>query len=325
MNKVYNKNGTRIREAFDKDASWLASAFNNYTDEYPFMMVFQDASSGTDSGYDLTSGRGNTYVLRTMVDLLSDGNLQSLCYDYDNNKYYRFDASTTVIIYDSSLVKEGTITMPSSAGHNNDACFHNGLVYLPGGNFFDATVEEGTKIYIWNPTTNTVTTIQVQGIVQPANGSTRIIAGACEKSRTENKLYLVCQDCTSNELVHLPDDKLSVYELDLGTNTATLMAEYPWECVYLQGATFYDGIIYVACNTQTTGSAGNYKGVTIKVIRTDIWSLIDELICEGVFEPEGMDVVPADGGYEIEVGLGHYGTISLALRFTAPYATIKDN
>lgn len=320
MNKAYKIDGQRLFQGFNADSDSLLNSFDNYTNEYPFLFLNPDSSAGTDSGYALTSQRGNFYVLRTMVNLLSEGNLQSFCYDYANEKYYMFNASTTVRIYNSSFVKESTVTLQSNAGHNNDACFHDGLVYLPGGNFFEATVSEGTRIYIWNPTLNTVSIAQVQGIVQPSSGSTRIIAGACEISRSENKLYLVCQDCTSNELVHHPDDKLSIYEYDIETNTATLKAEFPWDCVYLQGATYYDGILYAACNTQTTGSAGNYKGVTIKVIRTDIWSLIDELICDGNFEPEGMDVVPADGGYELEVGLGHYGTISLALRFTAPYS-----
>lgn len=320
MNKAYKKDGERLLQGFDVDALYLLNSFDNYTNEYPFLVLNPDSSTGTDSGYALTSQRGDSYVLRTMIDTLSDGSLQSFCYDYNNDKYYRFDASTTVIVYDSSFTKEGTITLPSNAGHNNDACFHNGLFYLPGGNFFEATISEGTRIYVWNPTLNTVSIVQVQGIVQPSNGSTRIIAGACEISRSENKLYLVCQDCTSNELVHHPDDKLSVYEYDIETNTATLKAEFPWDCVYLQGASFFDGILYAACNTQTTGSASNYKGVTVKVIRTDIWDLVDELICEGVFEPEGMDIVPADGGYEIEMGLGHWGTIALALRFTAPYS-----
>lgn len=316
MNKAYKKNGIRIREAFDKDALWLSSAFDNYTDEYPFVDIIPDDSTGTDSGYDLTSERGITYVLRTMVDLSNDGySLQSFCYNYNDGNYYRFDASTTVVVYDSFFNQLRTITTPSSIGHGNDACYYNGSFYLPNTH----------SVIEWSPTENTVETMPINGIVQPTNGSERTCDALCLIERTLEEIFLICRDKRSGDISHQDGDMMSVYRYNLETHDATLMYETPWDCVYIQGAAYYKGILYVACNTQTTGSASNYKGITVKVIRTDIWSLIDELICEGVFEPEGMDVVSTGEGQEIEMGIGHYTGLRLITRFTAPYATIECN
>ena len=182
-----------------------------------------------------------------------------------------------------------------------------------------ATVTEGNKLYVWDISANTISAINVSGIVQPSNGSTRNIWGVCQTRRNSGRLYLVCIDVTSSELVHDANDKLSVYEYNIGTGSCVLVAELPWDCVYVQGATCHEGILYVACNTQTTGQASNYKGITIKAIRTDTWGLIDELTVSGNFEPQGMDVFPADGTFELSVGMGHWGTMRQATRFTAPY------
>ena len=296
----------------------LSQAYNiNGNELFETLVINTDSSTGTSTGYSLESDlTGNDYVLRFMVEFvpISD-TLQSFCYDPDNELFYKFNSSTTVKVYDSSMDYIESITLPSSAGHNNDACYYNGNIYFPN--------HDTTTLYVWNIANNTVSTISVSGISQPPNGSTRQIDALCETSRNSGEFYLVCRDVYTNELVHQSDDKLSVYSYNLATGNATLMGEYPWDCVYVQGATLLDGVLYVACNTQTTGSASNYTGITVKAIRTDSWTYIDTLTVSGNFEPEGMDTVPIGTGYELMMGIGKYRTISEEVRFTAPYSLVE--
>lgn len=312
LQAVHKIDGTQLIDCYDIDGTGLL--LNLATNA--------DSSTGTSTGYSLTSDKTeNEYVLRQVVnfrDVATGNSLQSFVYNYDNQTYYKLDASKTVYVFDSSLSLTGSVTLPSDAGHNNDACYYDGKIYLPSG-YFGASAANGTKLFVWDIAQNTVTDVAVSGITQPQNGSTRVIVGVCETAPDSGKLYLVCQDCTGSELVHDADDKMAVYEYDIKSGTCTLQAEFPWDCVYVQGATAYAGILYVACNTQTTGTASNYKGITIKCIRTDTWAHFDTLTVEGTFEPEGMDVFPADGGQEIAVGMGHWGTMQQTARFTPPY------
>ena len=305
----YDVTGALLSQAYDIEANELfdGSQYN--------LNIIPDESSGTASGYTFAmQNSGNTYIMREVVDFSTDSYaLQSFCYDYDNNLYYKFDASTTVRVYSPAMQKINTITMPQSAGHNNDACYHNGSIYLPNDN------TPSSSIYVWNIANNTVQTISISGILQPSNGSNRGVEAICEKARGSGEFYLVCRDSWSDSLYHDTNDKLSVYLFDLSTGNAVLQAEFPWDCVFLQGATFLDGILYCACNTQTTGSAGNYVGITLKAIRTDTWVQLDSLISSGNYEPEGLDVIPQGNKQEIMMGMGKYMTISKIVRFTSPY------
>lgn len=309
-NNVYGSRGQKVFNAYDAEGVWRPEVYDIYKEPYTLITINPDNSVGTDSGYALEGRLGNTYIMRTMVNILPDGDAQAFAYNPDNGKYYRFAATTNVVYYDSSLAREGTITAPSSLGHTNGACYLGGLFYFPN--------LDPSNIITWSPTENVVGSLPIVGITQPTNGSSRNCDAVCRNGK--GGLYLICRDSRASELVHQNGDMLSVYDYDLETNEAVLVAEFPWDCVYIQGATMYDGILYVACNTQTTGAANNYKGATIKVIRTDTWTLIDELICEGDFEPEGADIVPTPQGDEIEVVFAHWGTLCLVLRFTPPYS-----
>lgn len=311
LQAVYKIDGTQLVDCYDIDGMGLLTLATN-----------TDSSTGTSTGYSLTSEETkNQYVLRQVInfrDVATGNSLQSFVYDYTNATYYKFDASTTVYVFNSSLALTGSVTLPSSAGHNNDGCYHDGKIYLPSG-YHGVGATDGTKLFVWSISQNTVATMAVNGIVQPQNGSTRFIAGVCETERNSGKLYIACTDGKPSELEHDANDKLSIYEYDISSGVCTLKAEFPWDCVYLQGVTCYEGILYAACNTQTTGTASNYKGITIKCIRTDTWAHFDTLTVDGTFEPEGMDVFPANGVWEISVGMGHWGTMQQTARFTPPY------
>ncbi len=317
---IYNVNGQAINSAYDVNGTPLSQAYDIDGNELlESELISIDDSTGTASGYTLTSAEsGKSYVMRTMVDFWATRSyqMQSFGYDYDNGHYYCFNSSTTVLKYASDLSYVEAITLPSNAGHNNDTWYYDGKFYFPN--------HTTTELYVWNISANTVSTIPVSGIVQPQNGSSRRIDSICDTEARDGTAYLVCRDVYTTELVHQPDDKMSIYLYDIATGVATLLAELPWDCVYNQGCTCLNGILYVACNTQTTGSASNYKGITMKAVRTDTWQLVDELVYSGVVEPEGMDVVPADGTQQLQMGIAHWQSVSIATRFTAPYALRRE-
>jgi hypothetical protein len=205
-----------------------------------------------------------------------------------------------------------TVTMPQNAGHNNDGAYYDGKIYFPN--------LSPSEIFAWDIANNTVSSINISGINQPSNGSTRNCDALCVADEQNGIFYLVCRDVYTTDIDHQSDDKLSVYSCDISTGNCTLLAEFPWDCVYVQGSTLYEGILYVACNTQTTGSASNYRGITVKAIRTDTWGLIDNLTVSGNFEPEGMDTTPINNGCQIMMGIGKYNVMSQAVRFTPPYS-----
>jgi hypothetical protein len=123
----------------------------------------------------------------------------------------------------------------------------------------------------------------------------------------------------NSDIDHQDGDKLAIYLYDLESNVAILVAEYDWDGVYVQGCTCVNGILYVACNTATTGSASNYTGITLKVIDTLGWEMIDSLTCPGDFEPKGMDFVQTGSENYLCLGMAKHGNFSIAVMFRSPY------
>lgn len=266
-----------------------------------------------ESGYSFSSDKVGECNSVKLLDF-NAASLQSVGYDYENGHFYKFADNTTVLKFNEKLQQLATITLPSTAGHCNDACYYSGKFYL-------AEVDKTKDIlYEWNIQSNTVRAITLNGISNPSNGSVRYLAGVCEAERGTGKLYLVTQDrYGTSDIDHQDGDKMAVYLYDIANNTTSLIAEYDWDCVYVQGCTCVNGILYVACNTATTGAANNYKGITIKVFDTLGWQMIDEMSCAGNFEPEGMDFIQNGTENYLSVGIGHYGTIAIDVLFRAPY------
>lgn len=322
---IFSINGSALNSAYDYTGDVLFQAYDiNGNELLSEVVINDDSSTGTSSGYSLVASNSEkSYVLRMLANFNSPYQVcQAFCYNPDSQIYYKFDGSTSVKVYDTAMSLTNTITLASQPGHTNDSCYYNGKVIFPSG-YFGVALADATKLVFWDVSGTSISTVSVSGIEQPQNGSVRFIAGVCETARDIGKLYLVCQDATSNELVHAAGDKLSVYEYTISTGACVLKAEFPWDCVYIQGATTCDGILYVSCNTQTTGTASNYKGITLKAIRTDTWTLVDELTCSGSFEPEGMDTIPYGGGHELSIGMNKYNALSQVVRFTPPFSLVE--
>lgn len=303
-NVVYSTDNFRLMNAYDVEATAL---FDND------LITNDDNSTGTSTEYSFTSTEtSKNYVLRFVADFINDGyDYQSLCYNYDNGLYYKFEGNDTVKVYNSNMEKTQTISMPSSAGHNNDSLYYNGNIYFPNGN--------ASNLYVWNIEHNTVNSLPITGIVQPSTGSTRQVDAICNMPGLNGDFFLITRDVYTTDLTHQASDKLAIYRYSINSGVAELLGEITWDCVFIQGSAYYNGILYVACNTQTTGSASNYTGITLKVIRTDTWELVDELVASGNFEPEGLDIIPVDNTYEIMMGIARYSEISKAVRYTIPY------
>lgn len=324
---VYNISGANIgRNAYSISGERLVQAYdihgNPLFEDTPTARIetLPNQATGTDSGYSFwLSSRGYRYPLYDVVDFLSDSvSYQSFCYDEQNNVFYKFDASTTVKVYDSNFQKTGNITLPQLAGHTNDACYYDGRVYLNGG-------DEYSGIYEWDITLNSVSELPVNGIPSPTSAPKRINTALCNVPNEAGFLYMAYVDFQTDELTHDANDKLGIYKYNISTHDAELIADYPWDCVYSQGMEICDGVLYMACNSPTTGHPSNYTGITLKAFRVDTWSALQSLYLTGVVEPEGMCKYPYSDTSELMMGIAHYGTLAKATRFSIPYRLIQAN
>lgn len=323
---VYDLNGTNIGvNVYDIDGNLLSQAYdiqgNPLLPVHPSdqIEILPNRATGDSTGFSFwLYNPGYSYPLYEVVDFMSDSYaFQSFCYDPQNNLFYKFDATTTVRVYNSEFQKIGTITLPQSAGHTNDACYKDGKIYFPGDH-------DETNVYVWDIANNTVSVLPVYDLPDPPPSAEKVAACVCNVPDENGYLYLVYIDMLSNELNHNPNDKIEVYKYNLTTNTVALIASYPWDCVYAQGAEIYDGIMYIACNSPTTGAANNYTGITLKAIRLSDWAELPSLYAVGNFEPEGLSLYPYGANPELMIGVGKYAVYSMVARFSIPYRIINQ-
>lgn len=306
--------------AYDIDELRLQQAYD--INENPLIddvQILPNHSSGTDTGkyFQMTapSYRYPLYEVVNFMQVSTSQSYQSFGYNPDSNVFYKFDASTTVEVYNSSFQRTGSITLPQTAGHTGDNCYYNGKMYFPGD-------IESDGVFVWDIANNTVAILPVYGVTSPISPAQRIMGGICNVPDENGYLYLVYADRQPNAVDHASTDKMLVYKYDLSTYNATMMCELTWDCVYAQGSTIHGGILYTACNSPTTGTSGNYTGITLKAIRTDTWEQIPSIVATGIFEPEGLNVYPFGDNDELMMGVAKYGELAMATRFSAPYKLI---
>lgn len=265
--------------------------------------------------YGKTKIRNNRIAVQEFVDMLSRPNFQSFYVDTKKKAVYKLDAGREVIVYDLNGNEIGIITKPGDTGHDNDCCYDGKNLYISGG----TTDVNPIMLSKWNLEENSVVNIDLSSIPRHApNGSTTVLAGVCEKYHGSDELFLVCTDYYQG-IEHREDDKFYVYSYNKVSGGVNLLFSSKWDCVYVQGATCINNILYIACNTQTTGNPSNYKGITIKVIDMESYEVIDEIIFEGSFEPEGMDCTIENGVPILWLGVAKYMEICKIYKFVAPY------
>ncbi|WP_105211611.1 LysM peptidoglycan-binding domain-containing protein [Streptococcus suis] len=237
-------------------------------------------------------------VLNQVVDF---GQTKFQSFFEEDGKYYSLHdlATSPVTVYDSNgdiidqIYKEAT-------GHNNDVIVLGNEKYVTPG---------GTKLYVWNTDSNAVSTINLETIAQYGKDyNTRIdIGGIAQSTSDSNLLYLVGLDKHATSAIEREKGaNIIVFTYDKTTGKQELFLRDELDYIgLLQGATEYNGVLYLAQNTKTDNyNLSDYKGITIKAYDTATASHIDDVQIDGVMEAEGMQVVEReDGSSEIAFGL----------------------
>lgn len=265
----------------------------------------------------LRSSISKRYPLRDVADFGKEG-FQSCAIDKESGVFYKFgwfDNASKAIKYRLSDGKElERITKPDT-GHDNDAVFINGNVYIAGA---DTRTEDGARsLFKWNISSNTVDKLDTSFIASPNNGSWRCVVGVCQYENKES-LYVVTTDhdyTLQFDGVHKYGDMLSVYYYDPATKSNYLAWQMPWDELYVQGATCINDIMYIACNKQRLPN-GTYTGITIKIIDLVARMQVDEIEIIGDFEPESINYVEQNDKLELLMGLAKYDKLSKLVRFT---------
>lgn len=303
---IYDFGGSELLSAYDIESNQISQAYDINGNELLSAWIDNLPSSG----YSFTDG-ANNYATKLLFDF-GTTTFQSVVRNTANGYFYRASADAYVYPYDSNLVAKSMITLPSTGGHKNDGCYYGGKLY-----WLDGTADSPRALYVWNISANTLSSITLP-VSDNSNGSKRVVAGICNAS-IQGTMYLVSRDqYNGSDINHQTGDVMCVYEYDVANNTVSLVASFPWDCVYVQGATFVGGKLYVACNTQTTGSASNYTGITIKVINTSTWTIEKTLTCSGSFEPQGCDSITVGGTNYIWTGLSKYQTVDKVIIMESP-------
>lgn len=263
-------------------------------------------------------GKSNNNLKRlspiTTIDFGS-GSLQSACIVLEKNEIYKLwdQASNKLMVYNLNGQYKRTDTLSGSYGHGNDSCYYDGKIY---------TVNTDNKkvISVIDLEALTVQNIDFTGVIlDKENADTRTIGGVCETYHNSGELYIVCEDLGSNALSGNTNNRLSIYKYNIENDTCELIQEFTKDFVFVQGAVCINNYLYVNCNIMTTGSAGNYKGIEIKVIDMNTNTIIDTYQFEGFFEGEGLDYIYENDIAKIYMGIAHYGEFSYLVKFVTPY------
>lgn len=261
----------------------------------------------------ILSSNNKRIALFEFTNLLNRPNFQSFFYHPTKRKVYKLEGDTNFVEYGMDGAMIEILTKPPT-GHDNDCCFDGTNLYISGG-----TVDNNPiSLYRWDLTSSTATLLNIASkVTSNSNGSTLVLAAVCEEYHQSENLYLVFTDYYRGT-EHRTDDKLTIYRYHKTNETITKCAELEWDCVYVQGACCVNNYLYVACNQQTD-TPSNYKGIEIKIIDMNSGQLVDKIMINGQFEPEGMDVTVENGVSYIWFGIGKYQVISKILKFVAPY------
>jgi hypothetical protein len=256
----------------------------------------------------------HTYLrqpLYVIADLHSNGlanSIQSICWK-DATHVMIFNPNATYALYDI-LTDEFIPFGKPATGHCNDVTQIGSMMYVNGSAALNGDAEM-KLMYAWNLTTNTATQIDTSSIVNGSVGK-RVIGGVATKD--DNNIIVVCYDFNSSGNVE--GEKMAIYNYAISSGTFTLSYELPWVGRFVQGAAYLpNGLLYVACNLPPNGST--YAGIAIWCIDMTSGTLLDKLIIEGVFEPQGLQATTCGFETYLDFGMTHYGNITNVIRTRA--------
>ena len=249
--------------------------------------------------------------LYIIADLHSNGlanSIQSICWK-DATHVMIFNPNATYALYDI-LTDEFIPFGKPATGHCNDVTMIGNMMYVNGSAALNGDAEM-KLLYAWNLNTNTATQINTSGISDGSVGK-RVIGGIAAKD--DNNIIVVCYDFNSSG--NVDGEKMAIYNYAISSGTFTLSYELPWVGRFVQGAAYLpNGLLYVACNLPPNGST--YAGIAIWCIDMTTGTLLDKLIIEGVFEPQGLQATTCGFETYLDFGMTHYGNITNIIRTRA--------
>lgn len=299
--------------------SYYQKSDNDFNVTNSLAYVRFDSNASNQSGlYGIRkSNISKRYPTETLVDIGTEG-LQSFVIDVANNVGYAFgwyNNASRAIKFDLSTKSEIERITKQDTGHDNDAVFVDGNVYIASAD--QRSDETASALYKWNIQQNAVTAIDVSGVIgKNTNGSRRIISGICSAENIPENLYIVTTDHDYSlpfDGMHKADDYLSVYYYNSADNSGYLVWRMKWDEMYVQGATAVNDIMYIACNRQHTSSEG-YKGIVIKVVDLVARMQVDEIELIGDFEPESINHVYENGNLYLVLGIAKYNSFSKVVK-----------
>lgn len=208
------------------------------------------------------------------------GLIRTLTNQHDRMKVFDFKGN---LLYE---------TLKPHTGHNND-------MFCTGDKLWIAGTEKAYDPQLWLYDIGDNSVIRKDVSAVRCWGKDRDFSGVCEYDR--NTLLLVARENMKNTRgANAPGDKMGIYKMDRKTGVISQWFELPWRGIFIQGATYVNGYLFVATNML-------YKihgGMSIWVIDTRAQTLVDEMIIYFEGEAEGLDHNIENGRLWLYVGLG---------------------
>lgn len=246
---------------------------------------------------------GRTTNVELFIDLQA-ASLQSVGVDRSNQVVYTMTDQNDVIRtfgFNRQLLKE--VTKPDT-GHNNDMCVVGDKIWIP----------DGDKIYQYDITSNKLSkTIDVLANIE--SGAKRGMLAICEFDSSSLLAVSIDQKATATT-PNDPDDKMYVYKVDRNTGKINQLFTIPWQGVYVQGATYAKGYIFVATGQQKT----YHSGASVWVVDVARQTLVDQMVMSFDGEAEGLDYNFEGDKLYLYMGIGNpQGKFAYVSRFVSLY------
>ena len=236
---------------------------------------------------------------------LNDKSLQSVSLDRKNGVVYTMTNQNDFLkVYGLDKEFREKVLKPHT-GHNNDAC-------VVGDNMWIIGTEDYADPQLW-----------LYGL--KTNKAERVDVSILDGAGTKSGYSAVCEYDASNLLLvgitgtgtDRPTDKLRVYKYNKGTKKLTQWFELSWHGVFVQGATYVNGMLYIATNISEEKI---HDGASVWVVDVKNQKLLDEMVILFDGEAEGLDYNIEDGKTWLYMGLGSpAGKFAYVGRFKSLY------
>jgi len=246
---------------------------------------------------------GRTANVELFIDLQTKS-LQAVGVDRSRQLVYTMTNQNDVMKtygFNRQYLKE--VVKPHT-GHNNDMCVVGDKIWIP----------DGDKIYQYDLNTNKISmTIDVTPNIE--SGAKRGMLAICDYDSSHLLTVSIDQKATA-DTPNDPDDKMYVYKVNKATGKINQLFTIPWQGVYVQGATYANGYLFVATGQQKT----YHSGASVWVIDMARKTLVDQMVMSFDGEAEGLDHNIEDGKLFLYMGIGNpKGKFAYVSRFISLY------